>query len=98
MKDKKNTFWSSTSVLIITLFILALLADIMNTYGDKLRYRKVRLKQDIEILHTKYIDLYKELSKYILYGDIDKEIKARNLNLTRGNHPPYIIYVDKKQK
>ncbi len=98
MKNKKNKIWSNNFLFFILVFLLVLLSDILNSYGDKLRIRKNMLQQEINLLHTRYIETYTKLSNFQLIGQLEKLIKQRNLNLTRSDKPPYIIYVDKKQK
>ncbi len=95
MRKNKAKITSSNFLFFTMLIFFVVITDMLNSCGDGLRYRKYKLQQEINVLHTKYIDLYSRLSTFKIYGELEKEVKKRNLDLVRGDHPPYIIYTEK---
>ena len=94
----KNKIFSSTALAIFLAIVFFLLLDTLNSYGDKLRFRKYKLQKEINLLHTRYIDTYTRLANFQIIGQLEEKAKQHNLNLTRGEKPPYIIYIEKSKK
>ncbi len=96
MKRTKNKIWSSNTLFFLLIILIVLASDYLNTKGDKLLYRKYKLQQDINSLHTKYIEIYTNLCSFKTYGELEKEIKRRHLNLVHDSSV-FIIYIDKNK-
>jgi len=87
------------SIKIITILVVFyfFLIDYLNNKGDYLRYEKYKLEQKINLARSKYIETYIKLSRFNLIGELEKEIKKRNLNLIQDSNL-FIIYTEKKIK
>ena len=87
------------SIKIITILVVFyfFLIDYLNNKGDYLRYEKYKLEQEINLARSKHIETYIKLSRFNLIGELEKEIKKRNLNLIQDSNL-FIIYTEKKIK